>query len=525
LEIFRAAADAEKIRDFVIALEYKQQQSMQPEPVDVLPPLTTSPLENANAIDTSFGMATSVERAQSGADSFKPSERQYLAVPFAEKDFAKAAGALWDRRVKSWYVGPAADMNRLSRWMPGSVQSSSQAGVLPRDEFSEVLKSLGCIVSDGHPVMDGSKHRIQVEGDRSGEKAGFYVVHLDGHPAGYVKNNRTGQELRWKSKGYVLDPAQKAQLHADAIARTAARSAEIERLHEATAARLNSQLATLLPVQSPTPYLSTKGVSVHEGILTDKDGKTTCVPAYDVSGKLWSVQYIREDGTKRFAKDSRKEGCFHVVGGFKRLEAAPLIVIAEGYATAATLKQALRYPVVAAFDSGNLASVAMALHDRFANKPIVIAGDDDRHLMLTQGVNPGRSKAEVAAKQVGGHVVFPVFPAGLNGLAVDLSAINPQSYKEHERAAVELGLHDGGQLQGDSGRVQALKALLLPQQQLDAVAAMRRHTDFNDLAMSRSDGLAVVHRQLGAVLLQVQSEQRHFEQLAQQRQVRRERVG
>jgi phage/plasmid primase-like uncharacterized protein len=26
------------------------------------------------------------------------------------------------------------------------------------------------------------------------------------------------------------------------------------------------------------------------------------VPGYDVDGKLWTVQYIKEDGTKRFTK-------------------------------------------------------------------------------------------------------------------------------------------------------------------------------------------------------------------------------
>lgn len=32
--------------------------------------------------------------------------------------------------------------------------------------------------------------------DKHGEKAGFYVAHLDGIPAGYIKNNRTGAELQ-----------------------------------------------------------------------------------------------------------------------------------------------------------------------------------------------------------------------------------------------------------------------------------------------------------------------------------------
>jgi hypothetical protein len=38
------------------------------------------------------------------------------------------------------------------------------------------------------------------------------------------------------------------------------------------------------------------------------------IPIYDVDGKLWSVQYANSDGTKRFARDSGKEACFHVVG-------------------------------------------------------------------------------------------------------------------------------------------------------------------------------------------------------------------
>jgi phage/plasmid primase-like uncharacterized protein len=64
------------------------------------------------------------------------------------------------------------------------------------------------------------------------------------------------------------------------------------------------------------------------------------VPGYDVNGKLWTVQYIKADGTKRFARESRKQGCFRVVGainaaeGLQKLANSPVIAIAEGYATA-----------------------------------------------------------------------------------------------------------------------------------------------------------------------------------------------
>src|SRR6266403_2138925 len=57
--------------------------------------------------------------------------------------------------------------------------------------------------------------------------------------------------------------------------------------------------------------------------------------------KLWSVQYVNSDGSKRFARESQKEGCFHVVGSTDPvgdLNNADAIVVAEGYATAATLR-------------------------------------------------------------------------------------------------------------------------------------------------------------------------------------------
>jgi putative DNA primase/helicase len=34
------------------------------------------------------------------------------------------------------------------------------------------------------------------------------------------------------------------------------------------------------------------------------------------------MQYIQPDGTKRFAKDSRREGCFNPVGGMEALRKA-----------------------------------------------------------------------------------------------------------------------------------------------------------------------------------------------------------
>lgn len=445
-------------------------------------------------------------------------QKQYLAVPYGERGAAKAAGAQWDKAAKSWYVGPQGDMERLSRWLPDNVKSQQGPAMSPREEFAEAMKSLGCVVSGDHPIMDGKKHRVSVEGDKKGERAGFYVGHLDGHPAGYISNNRTGVDMKWKSKGYSLDPAEKAKLQAEAAEKLAARAAELEQVQEATAERVSKQTGNLMPVTEPTPYMQNKGIQPHPGVLTDAEGKKTYIPAHDENGKQWTMQYIQEDGTKRFAKDSRKEGCFHIVGGdMKALEAAPALVLQEGYATAATNAEALGFATVAAFDSGNLPNVAKALHDKFPDKPVVILGDDDRHQELTQGTNPGKTKAQEAAKAVGGKAAFPVFAPGEAEYPAGIAPITPQSYREHLRASKALET-------APEERKAELQKALLSKEQLAALDHMKKHTDFNDLATKSSLGREGVERQVRATVGKaVQEAERKREQKQAEQQVHKQK--
>jgi len=120
--------------------------------------------------------------------------------------------------------------------------------------------------------------------------------------AGYADNNRTKQVVRWKATGQHLSPEAKADL-----------AAQAERdLYEATAARLVEELRINNSGVKQTQYHKAKQIEATPGAPT-RNGDVL-VPGYDVEGKLWTIQYIKEDGTKRFAKDSRKHGCFHVVG-------------------------------------------------------------------------------------------------------------------------------------------------------------------------------------------------------------------
>lgn len=396
-------------------------------------------------------------------------ERLYLAVPYADRFEAKAAGALWDKGAKSWYVGPSGDMGKLLKWLPDNVAAQQGPAMTPIEEFAESLRALGCVVTGEHPNMDGKRHRIAVEGDRKGEKSGFYVAHLDGHPAGYIKNNRTGVDMRWKSKGYTLNQEEKVRLQAEAAEKLQRREAE-QAARRAVVTEAIRDLLAVAPVAQPDhAYLKNKqarpdglqvvpndasGLPDDSIILIGKNWRESkelreknpdklvftagdlLLPAQDIHGQVVSVQSIQTNGAKRFAKDSAKVETFHVVGGegLTALDAAPVLIIGEGYATADTLSQAMDLPVVAAFDSGNLPYVAKLLRERYPDKPIIIAGDDDLSVMREYGNNPGREKAEEAAKAVNGHAVFPIFAPGEQ-------SENPKSFSDFNDLAVksELG--------------------------------------------------------------------------------------
>ena len=405
-EIFHAAKDAEIIKTWVMEperrpeLERTAQQREVPAPAPLLP----------NSVSPDRGEAVSETMYMKAENNVEEARRNrtYIAVPFAEKDEAKAAGAKWDRGAKSWYVPENIDPALFQQWTARPAPGSE---LKPEDEFGQALKANGLIVKDA-PVMDGKWHRSAVDGDKGLEQNGSYRAFLDGRPSGNIQNFKAGTTVKWVATGVGLDDAEKARIQAEAANVREARAAAQQEAAQKTA-KVAYGVWTNLPAEaSPenSPYLAIKGVKGH-GVKVNGEGQLV-IPCRDETGRLWNVQFVGADG-KRFLKDSRKAGTMHVVerSGKGTLDTlgqdrhAP-IIIAEGYATAARIHEATGRPVVSAFDSGNLKAVAEAIHAKFPERPILIAADNDHSNKMG---NVGMRKAEEAAKAVGGSFVAPTF--------------------------------------------------------------------------------------------------------------------
>jgi phage/plasmid primase-like uncharacterized protein len=280
-------------------------------------------------------------------------------------------------------------------------------------DFAAALHRAGLRVS-GPVEMDGKMHRVAVEGDRKGRKSGTYIGHLDGWPAGYIHNHKTGTEIRWKAERptQAMAPAKRAALAAEATARSAERARERRDTQERAARMAHRLWAAATPATSH-PYLAAKSVRAH-GLRQDRRGRLL-VPVQGPDGRLWGLQRVDVNGSKLFLKGARTDGG-HMLIGVRPGPGAPLLV-AEGYATGATLHEATGLSVAVAFNAGNLAAVARAYRAADPTRPIVIAGDNDHHLprRAVPLPNIGKEKAEAAAAAVGGIVALPLFPAGDRG--------------------------------------------------------------------------------------------------------------
>ena len=267
----------------------------------------------------------------------------------------------------------------------------------PIRQFAESIhRDTGAVIE---PVGDGVIHRFDDHSGKRRNGACWYVLHLDGFPAGAYGNWRTGFRASWSfTNEQVVSGAARGRATAQLEEARRQRDRKYVMAHDAaiSLAHMNWNLA--VPATVMHPYLARKRISA---LGLRQNGAILLVPLRDISGALVNLQRIFPDGTKRFLKGGRVTGCFWLLG--REIPENGKLYIAEGMATAATIAETLRQPVVAAMNAGNLEAVARAIRTQYPNLALVIAADNDHR---TAG-NPGFTKAREAAARVGGCVTWP----------------------------------------------------------------------------------------------------------------------
>ncbi|WP_186177978.1 DUF927 domain-containing protein [Burkholderia gladioli] len=253
-----------------------------------------------------------------------------------------------------------------------------------------------------------------------------------------------------------VDPAERERQREARAAREATERAALAEKQQAASTLAESIWSTAEPAPTDHPYLVRKRIAadvlrIYRGSMCI--GTASCdgallIPARDVDGKLWTLEFILTDGQKRYLPNGRKSGCFALIGG----AVSSTLLIGEGYATCATLAAATGYPAAVAFDAGNLHSVATALRGRYPEARIAMCADDDH----TTNGNPGVTKARAAAEAIAGLVAVPDFGPSRPTGGTDFNDLAAHSGPDAVAAAVRAALTSAGS--AGAGKVQGSPA-------------------------------------------------------------------
>lgn len=272
------------------------------------------------------------------------------------------------------------------------------------DQFLAAIAAAGLAPVKALNLADGKLVRFRVQGDKAGSLNGWAVLHHQPIPAGAFGSWRTGEHHTWKAtSNETMTPGERAELQRKLQALQRARLEEEGRVRAAAAVRAAKLWNGAKPATDDHPYLRAKGVHAF-GLRVLRD--QLMVPVRDTDGALHTLQFIGPDGSKKFLTGGRITGCYFAIG-----RPADVLLLAEGYATSATLYQATGKAVAVCFNCGNLLAVARALRAKFPRLCLLICADNDSG---TPG-NPGLTAAHAAARAVGGIVAYPTFAEGAHG--------------------------------------------------------------------------------------------------------------
>ena len=388
-------------------------------------------------------------------------QKTLLSVPFEEKDLAKELGAKFDRETKNWYVPEGMDLEPFERWKPtlqhekmwikapyemheqikklgAKYDANAKCWYVPENVdlkpfeslkqdleinkvqsektdtpiafFVEKMREAGFVINK-YPEINGRSTRVAVQGDKAGQTSGWYKIHTDGVPVCLFQNWRTGDGVQKlvapSTKIDMSIDLEKVKVNTEAMAaKLSSQEEATKQLHAEVAKNVQECLAVYKESES-TEYIQRKNIPVYKGIYATNRGATV-VPLSDIEGNVKTMQTILPTGTKMFEKGGELKGSMQVINADNLAEAKGGIVICEGYATGATIREATNgyFGVVCAMTSHNLLDVAKAVSEKYPDKPLIIAGDNDR---FNVNGNVGRLTAEAVAKELGAKVVIPEF--------------------------------------------------------------------------------------------------------------------
>ena len=155
---------------------------------------------------------------------------------------------------------------------------------------NEIVATLG--VDPGPIIGDGRVHRF------GPKKVGWYICYPDGPvPAGAYGDWRQGETYKWCAKNGNMSAEERAAFREKMQRAEQARQEAQEKEKEKAGERAKAIWERAKEADTQFPYLIKKGIRPC-GIRQSK--KALVIPIKTLDGQIKSLQFITEDGGKRF---------------------------------------------------------------------------------------------------------------------------------------------------------------------------------------------------------------------------------
>jgi putative DNA primase/helicase len=264
----------------------------------------------------------------------------------------------------------------------------------PIDQFRQTMFAAGLKPPDR--IEPGRWHKFPGYQKSAKNKAAWCFM-FDDMRGGVFGDFSSGLESTWQAinaKPYSEAERQANRERIQAVQRQ--READLH-IRQTQAANDAARRWTNAKPCTQHDYLTRKGIQAHGVKL---EGDNLLIPMRDSAATVCSLQTITPDGDKLFMPGGRVKGCYFSIG-----KPAGAVIVAEGFATGASIHEATGQAVAVAFNAGNLLDVTTALRGKYPDLKIILAADDD---CKTVG-NPGMTNATAAAQAVGGYLATPEF--------------------------------------------------------------------------------------------------------------------
>lgn len=259
-------------------------------------------------------------------------------------------------------------------------------------EFTALMAEKG-LFSKEQIIADGALHRFHVEGDLENQKNGWYRLDAVTGSGVFATWRDADNKHIFQFSGISKLSAEEHEKLIKLQAELASKASRIKQLEQDEAAAQANFIWENAEEITEHPYLNKKNVKNY-GLK--KSGDSLVVPMLHC-GEIRSVQFIKDDGTKRFLKHGQIDGCFYQIG-----EPTHITLICEGYATGASIHEATELQVIVAFNAQNLPKITPYLKE---NQTYIICADNDQ---FSKG-NSGLNNARKAASNLDCDVVYPKF--------------------------------------------------------------------------------------------------------------------